>query len=69
MFGLSQIRPEARTSDGSRKRLNWAKRYIKMREAFKRAAGIMHTHREENARRVRQISRGILTQSNGLVSE
>ena len=61
--------PEARTTDGSRKKKNWAKRYVRMINDFKRSVGKTHSHREEKARRVRQINKGILTKSNGLVMD
>jgi len=52
--------PEARIKDGLKRKVNWAKRYNKMVFAFRRTLGIVHSHNQENARRVRQIKKGML---------
>jgi len=60
MISLHDLEPEARIRDRSRRKMNWKKRYIKMRMAFARSVGIIHNHKQEKARRCRQIAKGMI---------
>lgn len=63
------FKPVARIKDGNKRKFNWANKYIKMIESFNRFVVQKHNHWGENARRARQIERGTLTVSNGLVKD
>jgi len=41
----------------SRGKINWAKKYIAMVKAFNKTLGLVHSHKQERARRVRQMKK------------